>query len=387
MKEEDSVCCAYAVNCTGGATLVSSSRKRGVTMFEQVRKRKKKVGMAPGSLVYVGQERGSKPVSITVIRYGPETYARQDGVAPEECCVERHVDEVTWVNVDGVHDVSVIQAVGQRFGLHPLILEDITHTGQRPKFEDLEAYIYVVLKMLHYDEAADRVAEEQVSLALGPGYVLTFQEETGGDVFEGIRERLAANKGRGRKAGPDYLFYALLDAIVDNYFLVLERMGDEIEAIEETMLATPSPAALEKLHTVRREALFLRKYVWPLREVISKLLRGDLELIKHETSFYLRDLYDHTIQVMDTVETFRDMLAGMADLYLSNISLKLNESMKVLTIVSTVFIPPTLLAGIWGMNFKNIPELSWEYGYYCALGVMFVVGAGMLYAFRRKKWM
>jgi magnesium transporter len=355
-------------------------------MFDQLRKHRSKRGLAPGSVVYVGPDRVT-PVRLTVIRYNAEHFEREDELELEKCCLERGEGEVLWVNVDGVHDINVVSAIGEKFGLHPMLIEDIAHTGQRPKLEDMDAYLYTMLRMLRYDEKNSCVISEQISLILGPGYVLTFQEEAGGDVFEPLRQRLASNKGRSRKLGADYLFFALLDAIVDEYFVVLEKLGDEIESLEEALLSTPTKDALETLHAVRREALFFRKYVWPLREVIARLQKQEDDLITRETGFFLRDLYDHTIQVLDTIETFRDILSGMADLYLSNISLKLNEIMKFLTIFSTMFIPLTFLAGVWGMNFKSMPELQWPFGYPLALAVMFSVALGMWRYFVRKKWL
>lgn len=355
-------------------------------MFDQLRKRKTKRGMGPGSVVYVGPDR-TKPVRLTVIRYNADHFEREDNISLDECCLDRSEGEVLWVNVDGVHDIKVVSAVGEKFGLHPMLIEDIAHTGQRPKLEDMDTYLYTVLRMLRYDEKNNCVISEQISLALGPGYVLTFQEEESGDVFEPVRVRLTSNKGRARRLGADYLFFALLDAIVDEYFVVLEKLGDEIESLEEALLSTPTKDALETLHAVRREALFFRKYVWPLREVIARLQKQEDDLITRETGFFLRDLYDHTIQVLDTIETFRDILSGMADLYLSNISLKLNETMKFLTIFSTMFIPLTFLAGVWGMNFKSMPELQWPYGYAAALTVMAAVALSMWRYFVRRQWM
>lgn len=354
-------------------------------MFEYLHRRSKTAGRPPGTAEYVGVER-TGPVSVEMITYGPE---KVEVVRPErlqECACFDEGPTVAWINVDGLHDPELVAQAVEVFKIHPLVAEDIVHTGQRPKMEELKDGLFVILKMLRYNEKTRRIEDEQVSFLLGKHYLLTFQEHPGGDVFGEVRKRVLGQKGRICSLGPDYLLYALMDAIVDNYFVVLESMGEDIEDIEEKLLNSPRPEHLEALHGLRREALFLRKYIFPLREVVAKLEKGGAELIADNTIFYLRDLYDHTIQVMDTVETFRDMLSGMVELYLSNISLKMNEIMKVLTMFSSLFIPLTFLAGLYGMNFKHMPELEWEWGYYAVLGVMGTTAVSMLCFFRRKGW-
>ncbi|WP_243438628.1 magnesium/cobalt transporter CorA [Fundidesulfovibrio soli] len=354
-------------------------------MLEHLRRRSKAVGHAPGTATYIGVERDT-PVTLQMITYDVGSV---DSVNPKhlrECSCYDKGPGVTWINIDGLHDAAVVNEAADVFKLHPLVVEDIVHTGQRPKMEDLGESIFVIIKMLSFNEKTRKVEDEQVSFILGRHYLLTFQEHANGDVFGEVRKRIMNRKGRVCSMGADYLLYALMDAVVDNYFIVLERMGEEIEDIEEMLLSAPKPAHLEALHDLRREALFLRKYIFPLREVVAKLEKGGNELIADSTIFYLRDLYDHTIQVMDTVETFRDMLSGMVELYLSNISLKMNEIMKVLTMFSSFFIPLTFIAGLYGMNFKFMPELEWEYGYYAVLTLMASVGGGMLLMFRRKGW-
>jgi len=293
---------------------------------------------------------------------------------------------ITWINIDGLQRIDVIERIGKQFGIHPLVLEDIANTGQRPKMEDYIDYLFVVLKMLQYSEEDNEIKGEQVSLILGSNWVVSFQE-TEGDVFDPIRERIRTNKGRIRKMGPDYLVYVLMDAIVDNYFAVLERVGERIEEIEEEIVANPSPETLQTIHDLKRQMIMLRKSVWPLREVISRLERWESKLINESTDIFLRDLYDHTIQVIDAVETFRDMLSGMLDIYMSSVSNRMNEVMKVLTIIATIFLPLTLVAGIYGMNFRIMPELEWDWGYPFALIVMLSVGIVMLLYFRRRKWL
>ncbi|WP_243312123.1 magnesium/cobalt transporter CorA [Fundidesulfovibrio agrisoli] len=354
-------------------------------MFEQLRRRSRTAGRAPGTPEYVGVER-STPVTLQMITYDASGV---ESVHPEhlrECACFSEGPGVSWINIDGLHDPAVVSEAAEVFKIHPLVVEDIVHTGQRPKMEELGDSLFVIIKMLSFNEKTRKVEDEQVSFILGSHYLLTFQEHANGDVFGEVRKRIMGRKGRVCSMGADYLLYALMDAVVDNYFVVLERMGEEIEDIEEMLLSAPKPEHLEALHGLRREALFLRKYIFPLREVVAKLEKGGNELISDNTIFYLRDLYDHTIQVMDTVETFRDMLSGMVELYLSNISLKMNEIMKVLTMFSSFFIPLTFIAGLYGMNFKFMPELEWEYGYFAVLALMATIGVSMLLLFRRKGW-
>jgi magnesium transporter len=293
---------------------------------------------------------------------------------------------ITWINIDGLQKISIIEKIGNHFNLHPLVLEDIANTGQRPKMEDYTDYLFVVLKMLQYSEEDTEIKGEQVSLILGSNWVLSFQE-TEGDVFDLIRERIRTDKGSIRKMGADYLLYVLMDAIVDNYFAVLEKVGEKIEEIEDETVSNPSPETLQTIHDLKRQMITLRKSVWPLREVISRLERWESKLINESTDIFLRDLYDHTIQVIDAVETFRDMLSGMLDIYMSSVSNRMNEVMKVLTIIATIFLPLTLVAGIYGMNFRLMPELQWEMGYPFALLIMLAVGITMLIYFKRRNWL
>jgi magnesium transporter len=265
-------------------------------------------------------------------------------------------------------------------------LEDIVHTGQRPKMEEFDDYLFVVLKMLVYDDKENEVLSEQVSLVLGKDFVISFQESEG-DVFNAVRERIRTDKGRIRKMGCDYLAYRLIDAIVDQYFVVLEKFGEQIEFLQEAVLSAPSPEILEAIQETKREVIFLRRYVWPLREAISGLQRGESDLVSDNVQLYLRDVYDHTIQVIDSIETFRDMISGTMDVYLSSVSNKMNEVMKVLTIMATIFIPLTFIAGVYGMNFEYMPELKWRAGYFIVWIVMIILGILMLIGFKRKKWL
>jgi magnesium transporter len=346
----------------------------------------KKVGLSPGTLVHIGKKKIEK-VRIRLIDYDEAQLQEKEPKSIEECFPFKDLPTVTWVNIDGLHDISVMEKVGKHFNLHPLVLEDILNTEQRPKIEDFDDYIFIVLKMLCYDENQNQINSEQISIILGSNFVLSFQERVG-DIFDPLRERIRNSKGRVRKMGPDYLAYCLLDAIVDNYFVVLEKLGEKIEGMEEELVTNPTPETLQTIHNLKREMIFLRKSVWPLREVVSRLERGESELIKDSTGIYLRDVYDHTIQVIDTVETYRDMLSGMLDIYLSSISNRMNQVMKVLTIIATIFIPLTFVAGIYGMNFEFMPELKWHWVYPWAFWLVMLGVAGvMLVYFRRKKWL
>jgi magnesium transporter len=354
-----------------------------------VKKRSKSIGLPPGSLVHIGEKKTDK-VKITILDYDENTILEKEIEKVEDCFSYKNKKTITWVNVDGLHEVDVVEKIGTCYGLHPLVMEDIVNTGQRPKIEDFDNYIYFVLKMLH--QPRDEIIAEQVSIIIGQNFVLSFQESEG-DVFNAIRERIRNAKGRIRKKGADYLAYTLIDAIVDNYYVTLERFGEIIEGMEEEVVSEPTPRTLQTIHDLKREMIFLRKSVWPLREVINNIQRSESKLIQHTTEIYLRDVYDHTIQVIDTVETYRDMISGMLDVYLSSISNRMNEVMKVLTIFAAIFIPLTFIAGVYGMNFNpaaspfNMPELGWNWGYPFALFLMLVVGLVMVIYFRKKSWL
>jgi magnesium transporter len=354
-------------------------------MPKLMKKFSKTKGFAPGTLIHVGEKKIDK-LRISVFDYNEEGYEERDVKSIEECLTFKDSSTVTWINIDGIHDVETIEKIGKKFDLHPLTLEDVVNTAQRPKIEDFENYVFIVMKMLYHDSAGQEILIEQVSLILGPNYVISFQEREG-DVFNPVRDRIRKNKGKVRKMGPDYLAYALLDAIVDNYFVVLEKIGEKIEVAEELLVKNPTPETLKMIHSLKRDMIFLRKSVWPLRELINGLKREDVRLVKEATQIYLSDVYDHTIQVIDTVETFRDMVSGMLDIYLSSLSNRMNEVMKVLTIFASIFIPLTFIAGVYGMNFKYMPELEWHWAYFIVLGIMASVGGVMLLFFKRKRWL
>ena len=336
--------------------------------------------------MHTGEKRHEE-VKLSVINYDEVNFQEKTINSIEEVFSFRREPSITWLNVDGVHQPEIIEQVGKSFGLHPLVAEDIASTGQRPKMEDFDDYIFVVLRMLMFDEKENETKTEQVSILFGRDFVVSFQERADGDVFDPIRERLRSNKGKIRKMGADYLAYSLIDAIVDNYFVILEKLGETIEDVEDKLVTNPTSETLHKIHDLKREMIFLRKSVWPLREVINKLGRSESELINASTCVYMRDVYDHTIQVMDAVETFRDMLSGMLDIYLSSLSNRMNEVMKVLTVISTIFIPLTFVVGLYGMNFRHMPELEQTWGYPAILILMFAVALLMVVFFRRRKWM
>ena len=367
---------------SSGRPVYAGEKKR---VFNFRKRRSKKAGLPPGTPVYVGERKDEK-VRISVLDYDELKFQEKEVKDVEECFPFKKTSTVTWINIDGIHQVDIIEKIGKNFDLHPLIQEDIVNTEQRPKIEDFGNYIYIVLKMVYHDEHDSEIKIEQVSLILGENFVISFQEKEG-DIFNHVRERIRNEKGRIRKMKADYLAYSLLDAVVDNYFLILEKTGEQIEELEDKVVSQPKPETLQEIHKLKRGMIFLRRSVWPLREVINILERGESSLIEKNTRIYLRDVYDHTIQVIDSVETFRDMLSGMHDTYLSSISNRMNEIMKVLTIIATIFIPLTFVAGIYGMNFKFMPELDWRWGYFSVWLVMLAVAVLMIFYFKRKKWL
>jgi len=360
-------------------------------MVRLSRRFSEKAGLAPGTPVFTGEKKTDE-VRITIIDYDAEHFGTKESAKVEACHPRMEKSTVTWINVVGLHDISVAQELGSCYGWHPLIIEDILNMHQRTKMDILDDYILISLKMISYNSGANALDIEQISIVLGENYVITFQERAD-EIFEPVRNRLKNNMGRARKAGADYLAYALLDAIVDNYFRVLEDLGEEMEEMEEELVSNPTQDTMHRIHGLKKEMIFLRRSVWPLREMIGRLEREETLLIRETSDIYLRDLYDHTIQVIDTVETFRDMISGMLDIYLSSISNRMNEVMKVLTIFASIFIPLTFITGIYGMNFNtdkspyNMPELGWYFGYPFALGLMAFAGILTLYYFKRKKWL
>ena len=350
-----------------------------------VKKTSKKAGLSPGVMVHTGEQKMGK-ATIAIINYDRENLIESELQSIEDAYLHRGSPPVTWININGLHDVNIIEKVGQHFDIHPLTLEDIVHTAQRPKVDDFENYLYVVLKMLSFNESTGHISSEQISLILGEHFLFSFQEQAG-DVFDPVRLRIRQAKGRIRRSGCDYLAYALTDAVVDHYFVVLEKLGEKIENLEEELLTGPSPETLHTIHNLKREMIYFRKQVWPLREVLNSLVKDQSHLIEETTQVFLRDVYDHTIQVMDTIESLRDVLSGLQDLYLSTISNRMNEVMKVLTIMATIFIPLTFIAGIYGMNFEFMPELKWKWSYPLLWVLLVAIFGCMLLWFKRKKWL
>jgi magnesium transporter len=344
------------------------------------------IGHAPGALVTT-ENGNQQPLKLTLIKYGAEMPVEECQVQTVSECIPFDPQiPVTWLNVEGSHPVEILEEIGSRLDIHPLVLEDILDTSQRPKMEDFDQYLFIELNMLLWDRDHGQIEAEQVSLILGDHYVITLQDREK-DAFDPVRKRIREGKSRLIRQGVDYLAYSLIDAIIDHYFVVLENLGEQIEFLEEELVTDPNPGTLQTIHELKRELIFLRKSVWPLREVISALERGESPLFQESSLIYLRDVYDHTIQIIDTVETFRDMVSGMLDIYLSSISNRMNEVMKVLTIIATVFIPLSFIVGLYGMNFSFMPELQWKWGYFGVWVVIIGVVVGMLAYFHRRKWL
>ncbi|MDX1586164.1 MAG: magnesium/cobalt transporter CorA [Balneolaceae bacterium] len=352
----------------------------------------KKAGSAPGTLYHIGEKRVDE-VSITIHDYSEEHIDSIEITEIEECKPYLENPSKTWISVKGLHDIEKLQSIWSYFNLHPLVQEDILNTSQRPKVEEYEDNIFFVLRMMHYTKEEPVILEsEQISIVLGENYVLSFQES---DMphFTPVLERLKVVGTRLRRFGPDYLTYAIIDNIVDYYFGVLNELGDRLEETEEVLMDNPTQDTLHHIHTLRREAIFFRKGVWPLRDVINSVIRDDSQFIHDSIKVYLRDVYDHMVQIIDNIDNYRDMILGMHDMYMSQVSNKMNEVMKVLTIIATIFIPITFIAGVYGMNFDpgaspyNMPELSWYWGYPAAWASMIIVAAIMVYYFKRKEWL
>jgi magnesium transporter len=359
-------------------------------MVPLLKKLSRKAGAPPGTVAYVGPDR-KHAVTVNVIDYDAESLRQLTDVELKDALPFRDSETVSWIDISGVHDVEPIQLVGSHFNVHPLILEDIANTGTRPKIEEQDGLIAVIMKMQRLGDEGDAVSE-QVSLVIGPSTVISFQEQPG-DVFDAVRDRIRGTTPRVRFMTTDYLAYALMDAIVDNYFAILEDAGQRIEDLEDRLVANPDREDLETIHDLKRDLLLMRRRVWPLREVVGGLLRSESPLVRESTRPYLRDLYEHVVQVIDTVETFRDMASGLLDIYLSSVSNRMNEVMKVLTIIATIFIPLGFLAGVYGMNFDttisdwNMPELGLPFGYIMFWVIALLIGGGLFAFFKRKGWL
>ncbi len=353
------------------------------------RGRAKKLGLPPGTAIYTGEQR-VEAVRITAMTYSQTSFEEVVVQTPEECAsLIAHAEKtnsVIWINVDGLHDVPIIEKITTPIGLHPLVIEDIVSTTQRPKTVDYHSYVHAVVKMLTVNREQKRIENEQVSLILGSHYVISFQERIG-DCFDPLRDRIRIGKGRARSSGADYLFYALIDSVVDFYFLVTEEIDDRIECLEEELLSKAESKHLSDIHRTRRELLDIRRAVWPMRELLQGLIRDEVSLIRESTQVFLRDVYDHAIEVIEVVELLRDTSSGLIELYMSQTSSKVNMVMKTLTVIATIFMPLTFIVGIYGMNFEYMPELHWKYGYPAVWAAMAVITAVMLVHFKKKGWL
>lgn len=324
---------------------------------------------------------------ITIIDYDDAHYHEAQVKTAEECFAFKAMPTMTWINIDCLHSVNLLEKLGSCYGFHPLVLEDIL-SDQRPKLEDYDDYIFIVLKMLYYHEieGVASIETNQISIILGPNYVVSFKEKAG-DVFNPIRDRLRTGKGRIRKLGADYLAYSMMDAIVDNYFFIMEKLGDRFEDVEDAVVTKPDPDVLLDIYNLRQDTLSLRRSVWPVREAISKMDRTDSPLVKDVTKIYLRDVYDHTIQVIENIENLRDTSASLLDIYLSSLSNRLNEVIKVLTVISTIFMPLTFISGVFGMNVQGMIEgLQAPWAFYAIIASMLAIAFTMLAYFRKKEW-
>lgn len=344
---------------------------------------------SPGTLTYIGPDIQLK-TKVRKLQYSEKFYTNEAVTSLAECSINTALEpHITWLDVDGIHETSLIGKIGQLYHLHPLILEDIVNTEHKPKLEVYDnGYIFLTLKMLHVDsEEPLEISAEHVSFVAGNDYLISFQEERSDDIFNPVIERLKASVGKTRRNGTDYLVFALMDIIVDNYFLVLEKFGEKLDTIEESIISGSKKHSLNDLYGLKRELTFVRRAIWPLRDMINQLIREDNALISKDVVPYYRDLYDHTMQAVDTIDSYRELLASLADVHLSTISNRMNAVMKTLTIFSAIFMPLTFIVGVYGMNFDNMPELKSQNGYFYTWGVMIIVTIGMILYFKLKKWM
>lgn len=352
-------------------------------LTKRISRQKELVGKSPGSLIYTG-EVVDVPVEISVIRYSEKYYDDFVLKSASEAHEEKGNENISWINVDGIHDIDIIKTIGKDFNLHSLLLEDILNIEQRPKIEIYGENMVIFFKMMYFHDG--KLDIEPISLVLGPNYLISFQEKKG-DIFDNVRARIKNANGRIRKRGSDYLLFALMDAVVDNYFVVMEDIADKLELLEDRLFEDTDNRLLYELQQHRKQIVNMRRSVYPLREVVNKLNRAEFGIISEDTERFFRDLYDHTIQIIETIETFKETVSSLKDVYMTGVSNRMNEIMKVLTLIATIFIPITFVAGVYGMNFDNMPELSWEYGYEATWGLMLLMGGAMLVYFKKKKWL
>jgi len=347
------------------------------------RHRSIKAGLPPGTLTQASISPSEK-VKMTLMEFDENSFSEKEITNQDLSSLLNSTAKIKWLNVDGIHNIDVIEKIGLQFKIHPLTLEDITNTDQRAKFEDYEDYDVAMMRMLYYDNV---LHSEQLSIVLLKDLVISFQEQPGADVFDPVRERIRTGKGRVRKNGADYLAYALMDCVVDSYFKILEKIGERMDQTDESLLTTATKETLQDLYHLKREMIYIRKSIWPMRELINNMERSENNLIQPSTEVYLRDLHDHSIRIIETIDTYRDMISGMMDIYHSSLSNRMNEVMKVLTIISTIFIPVTFIAGVYGMNFRYMPELESEWGYPIVWLVMIAIMLTLFIYFKKKKWL
>lgn len=344
----------------------------------------RKAGMAPGTVAYFGEERDF-PVTAELFRYNQAELQHRESIQAGEIRFHHNGEDVFWFNITGIHNPELIEQIGKQLELHALVTEDIVHTEQRPKIDDYDEYLYVVVQMIDFDAQQKSIVTEQLSLVLSGNTIVSFIEDQG-DLFSPLRERLKKGNLKLRKSGADYLVYSMLDMIVDNYFVVLEKIGDQLQELEFQLLDEVRSGNLAEVHRIKKELIYLRKAIWPMREVIGQLTKSDSRFLKGNTDIYLRDVYDHCVHAIDTLETYRDLTSGMMDVYLSSISNKMNKVMKTLTIIATIFIPLTFIVGLYGMNFEFMPELHVKWAYPAVWAVMLSITGAMLWYFKRKDW-
>ncbi len=352
---------------------------------------KKKIGMPPGSLVYMGESKESR-VSISLIEYNETSFEEKKIENVSDLKYIKENENVSWINVCGLNDIKVLEEIGSIFEIHPLTLEDILNVYHHPKMDEFEGYLFLILKMVRYDNNAGELDAEHVCFVLGKNYFITFQEKEG-DVFDLIRDRIRNSKGKIRKFKGDYLMYRLMDSIVDNYLVVLENYNERIEDIEDELMLIPDNIDLEPIHQLRKEVIKLRRIMSPLSEIIHTLQKEKFVFIQKGTIVFLKDLYDHIKLAVETTENFRELIGGLLQIYLSGTSHRMNNIVKLLTIVSTIFIPLTFIVGVYGMNFSpstsmwNMPELNWKYGYPIIMFLMLMIAVGLIFYFKKKKWL
>ncbi|HEX7358050.1 MAG TPA: magnesium/cobalt transporter CorA [Ignavibacteriaceae bacterium] len=368
-----------------GKKIKHQTKKQIKKVRRLISTKSKQIGLDPGTLIYTG-ERSKEPITFRVFEFDQNDFTEKVFQKVEDIFFCKESSKKCWINIDGVHNIEIMEKIQNQFNIHPLTMEDIIHTSQRPKLEEYDEYLFIVLRMFFYDNTLRELKNEQVSIILSGNYIITFLEDPG-DVFDPVRERIRKIGTKIRKNDCDFLAYSLIDSIVDSYFHILEKIGEEIEELEDRLVVDTQKDDIQLVHRMRRNMILLRKSVWPLREVISVMQRNENDFIKTSTQIYLRDVYDHLIQIIDTIESYRDMIVGMLDVYLSSTSNKLNEVMKVLTIISTLFIPLTFLAGVYGMNFRRFPELEMNWMYPWGFWIItFVVVIIMIIYFKKKKW-